>query len=221
MREVDDALEFMKEEFKTRIEACEERQRDFERKQTAMKDQVLRFEKFIQENDAKTKRADKKVQSERKTKEGAEERIRKLHEAQLASNKAKLDLEKRLEKLRQYEIYLEETVHSCGDQYHEITDVLNRHKTLIYNFEELKIIVDKGDKEVEAMRNKLLLLTQETQNSILTRNSDIHRLQKSIEDMRAESFRLSSKKEEIETHSKEKSREYGQVVMSIKNVYNR
>ena len=48
MREVDDALEFMKEEFKTRIEACEERQRDFERKQVAMKDQVLKFEKFIQ-----------------------------------------------------------------------------------------------------------------------------------------------------------------------------
>lgn len=38
--EVDDALDFMKEEFSTRMEACDERQREFERKQAKMKDQV-------------------------------------------------------------------------------------------------------------------------------------------------------------------------------------
>ena len=56
MREVDDALDFMKDEFRKRMEACDERQREFEKKQLTMKEQVTRFEKFIQENDAKTDR---------------------------------------------------------------------------------------------------------------------------------------------------------------------
>ena len=70
MREVDDALDFMKDEFRKRMEACDERQREFEKKQLGMKEQVTRFEKFIQENDAKRKRAEKK-RSEEAAKEAA------------------------------------------------------------------------------------------------------------------------------------------------------
>ena len=64
MREVDDALEFMKEEFASRMRACEERQREFERRQNEMKEQVTKFEKFIQENDAKRQRAEMKARAE-------------------------------------------------------------------------------------------------------------------------------------------------------------
>ncbi len=67
MREVDEALELMKEEFKNRMEACEERRMQFELKQAKMREQVLKFEKFIQENDAKRQRAEKKTKEERKT----------------------------------------------------------------------------------------------------------------------------------------------------------
>ncbi len=71
------------------------------------------------------------------------------------------------------------------------------------------------------MRLKLQQLTQETQNSILTRNIDITRLQTQIEDLKAESLRLSVEREELDSHTKEKSRESGQVIMSIKNIYTR
>ena len=67
MREVDEALELMKEEYKNRMEACEERRMQFELKQAKMREQVLKFEKFVQENDAKRQRAEAKAKSERKT----------------------------------------------------------------------------------------------------------------------------------------------------------
>lgn len=66
MREVDEALELMKEEYKNRMEACEERRMQFELKQAKMREQVLKFEKFIQENDAKRQRAEAKAKLERK-----------------------------------------------------------------------------------------------------------------------------------------------------------
>ena len=45
MREVDEALDFMKDEFQTRMETCDQRQRQFEQKQREMKESVYKFEK--------------------------------------------------------------------------------------------------------------------------------------------------------------------------------
>ena len=66
MREVDEALDIMKQEYKRRMDACEERRQIFEGKQAKMREQVLKFEKFIQENDAKRLRAEAKAKQERK-----------------------------------------------------------------------------------------------------------------------------------------------------------
>ena len=48
------------------MEDCEERRLAFETKQAKMREQVLKFEKFIQENDAKRLRAEAKAKSEQK-----------------------------------------------------------------------------------------------------------------------------------------------------------
>jgi hypothetical protein len=66
MREVDEALAKTKRDYITKMNECEERRRAFEEKQAKMREQVLKFEKFIQENDAKRKRADTKEKQERK-----------------------------------------------------------------------------------------------------------------------------------------------------------
>ena len=61
MREVDDALEFMNEEYKARVAECERGQLEFERKQVDMKKMVAQFQQFITENDAKQRRAEIKA----------------------------------------------------------------------------------------------------------------------------------------------------------------
>ena len=50
MREVDEQLELMKDEYKRRMDFCEERRLLFEAKQAKMRDNVIKFEKFIQVN---------------------------------------------------------------------------------------------------------------------------------------------------------------------------
>lgn len=66
MREVDESLKLMKTDYKKRMEDCEERRIQFEQKQAKMRENVLKFEKFIQENDAKRQRAELKAKQERK-----------------------------------------------------------------------------------------------------------------------------------------------------------
>jgi Flp pilus assembly protein TadB len=98
MREVDESLELMKKDYKNRMDVCEERRQQFILKQAKMRDFVLKYEKFIQENDAKRQRAEMKSKSEEKlykekTKEITilEERIQKL---QLEQNELHNDLSK-------------------------------------------------------------------------------------------------------------------------------
>lgn len=66
MREVDETLELMKKDHKKRMDECEERRIQFELKQGKIREQVLKFEKFIQENDAKRLRAEAKAKLEKK-----------------------------------------------------------------------------------------------------------------------------------------------------------
>lgn len=65
MREIDVSFDLMKKDYKKRMDECEERRLLFEVKQAKMGEQVLKFEKFIQENDAKRLRADAKAKHER------------------------------------------------------------------------------------------------------------------------------------------------------------
>lgn len=65
MREVDDAMAAMVEQHRSRLDQCALRAKGFEAKQAEMKDQVARFEKFIQENDDKRARAEAKAKQVR------------------------------------------------------------------------------------------------------------------------------------------------------------
>ena len=193
MREVDDALDFMKEEFAHRMNACEERQRDFQRKQNDMKEQVTKFEKFIQENDAKRSRADMKAKGERKACEKHEVDLKKKLLGLDKDRSVKQEKDSELEKLKKYRYYLESTVEACeDDEYEEIADVLNRFSTLKDANDDLQELVTKGELEMDNLRGELLQLKRETQNQVLVHNSEIHGYQKEVEYLRTEASRLTS-----------------------------
>ena len=221
MHEVDDALDFMKEEYKTRIEACEERQREFERRQSDMKEQVTKFEKFIQENDSKRQRAEMKARQEEKQKHQKDEELRRLQSEHDEAEKERDDLIAQLKTLRKYKEYLERTVeHEDGD-YEELWDLINRHKTLINANRDLMETVRDGDGEMDDLRTELMSLQLDIQTKALSGNSRIHELQVKLEKLRGEVKKHSDDKETKEERVKDVNRETGQVVLAIRNLYHR
>ncbi|KAJ0395468.1 hypothetical protein ATCC90586_001799 [Pythium insidiosum] len=176
MREIDDALEFMKEEFSQRMEACDARQRELERKQQEMKDQVARFEKFIKENDSKRTRAELKAKTEHRLAETNEQRKRQLLQ-QLEKDLRERDaLEKKRDQLLKYRQFLEATVDSSDGEYEEIGDILNRYATLVDTNKDLKNQVRAAEVDTDQLRQKIRQLKVETQNLVLVQNSSIHGL---------------------------------------------
>jgi len=221
MREVDDALDFMKEEFASRMQACEERQREFERKQADMKDQVTKFEKFIQENDAKRQRAEMKAKSETRQCQQNELKISQLRRELHKDEESKKKKNEELERLKKYRMYLDIVVEVSEEEYEEITEVLNRYNTLMHAYHDLQAQVTQGEQKMDVYRGKLLALKRETQNQVLVHNSEIHGHQKDVERLRSDALQLDIQRENLEQKTNDRNRQSGQVVMSIKNLYMR
>jgi HD superfamily phosphohydrolase len=110
MREVDQSLENMKSLHKQRMDACEERRIQFEAKQAKMREQVLRFEKFIQENDAKRQRAESKAKQERKQYEDKLKEINALTAKMKSLEEEQQELLNLLVKNGRYKVFLERIV---------------------------------------------------------------------------------------------------------------
>lgn len=147
MREVDDSLELMKKDYKRRMDECEERRALFESKQAKMREQVLKFEKFIQENDAKRMRAEIKAKQERKIYEDKIKELNLLNEKILKLEVDQKELSNDLGMLLSvvsllcllqfltvknscFKEYLERIVEEGEFGYEEISEILNRHSTL-------------------------------------------------------------------------------------------
>merc|ERR1719440_2183335 len=78
MQEVQQQLDRKKEEFRARMQRCQEKEVELAAKQEAIKEQVRKFDKFLKDNDAKRVRANRKAEEEvklRKQKEREKEEL--------------------------------------------------------------------------------------------------------------------------------------------------
>ncbi|EQC38787.1 hypothetical protein SDRG_03746 [Saprolegnia diclina VS20] len=221
LREVNDALEFMKEEYAQRVESCAERQREFERKQQEMRDQVSKFEKFIKENDSKRTRAELKAKTEHRSSEQNDVRKKQLfaqYEKDVSQREA---LEKKRDQLLKYRTYLDSAVEASEQEYEEIADILNRYATLVDANKDLQVQVQSAESQIDRLRQELRTFKTEMENNILVQNSEIHGHQQHLERIRGETFQLDLDRGRDDRTYNDRSRESGQIILAIKNLYNR
>lgn len=221
MREVDEALELMKDEYKRRMESCEERRTQFEFKQAKMREQVLKFEKFIQENDAKRQRAEAKAKQEKKLFEQKCQEMKFLEDKINELVLSQKELELQLLKKGCYREYLEQFLEAGDGSYEEVSDVLNRYKTLKDANADLMKHVDMLENDVDESRGKFQNLKMETQNQLLVNNSLFQQHQKNLEEKRSNTKSEEEEKNLDEDAAKNVARETSQVVQSIRNVFGR
>lgn len=216
--EVDDALDYTKEQYERRFAACEERQRAFERKQADMKVQVAKFEKFISENDAKKVRAEAKAKTEQQAYRAKCKEMEKLTGVLARVEEERAAAAAELRRLRKYQRFLETTVEASEDAV-EVWDLLNRHQTLRRANADLMGQVTSGEAATERLRSTVAAETGKHTNSVLVRNSDIHASQQKVERLRLGNKAVLGLKEKAESGAKDGVREAGQVTRAIRNLY--
>ncbi len=218
MFEVQEALNSQKEEFSRREDAFRRREDGLRRKDLELQESLIKFNKFLQENESKRNRALKRASEEKKQRELKEKEIEKL-EAQLKHKLREEGMMKEeVEKNLKYQDYLENVVQGMSKFFPEISDILNRHKTLrdanSYLIEKHHADEGANDK----LQKEYISFKKFKENQILNESNEIAEMQLKLEQGVTKTMRVQSDIDKVTMDASEKSLEVGQIISSVGNI---
>ncbi|KAK2169056.1 hypothetical protein LSH36_12g03104 [Paralvinella palmiformis] len=193
MAEVEQALGAQKEEFQMKMESLQQRREELERKEFQLKESLLKFDKFLKENDSKRARAIKKANDERELTKSKDKEISRLKVETELLVKQKEKLQKKMDKNVIYHRYLEKVLESA-EEFHEIREIIARYDTLTTTHE------DKN-------------------NEILGYNNQLSGLQTRLDKAQSEAVKLESWWTHIKNTAAKKTLLLGRVKMATHNLY--
>uniref|UniRef100_A0A383V3C6 DUF4200 domain-containing protein n=1 Tax=Tetradesmus obliquus TaxID=3088 RepID=A0A383V3C6_TETOB len=220
MFELQEALELQKQEFARKEEIFRKREEALKKKDLELQESLIRFSKFLQENDSKRARADKKAADEVKSRQQKEKEIEQLTEVLEQLRDEKEHVHDVLEKYMQYQRYLESVLESA-DEYQEIQDLLLRHATLQATNDDLRAHQQYSAAEAEEIRVALQAFTKQKMDEILNLNNKLSQLKKQLENYEQQAAQQELKKDYSLRVASQRTLEYGQVVLSADNIFNR
>ncbi|KAI8901657.1 hypothetical protein BC833DRAFT_576763 [Globomyces pollinis-pini] len=219
MLEVESGLTKQKEEFSMKMESLSQRREELARKETQLKDSLLKFDKFLQENDAKTLRAHKKSMEERKAKEQKETEIIELKDFLTNLHVKKERQGDAIETNLSFHRYLEGLLEN-SDEFDEVKDITLRYDTLAATNAELLERSRSVQEKTENDHKAFLANSEEKNNIILNYNNQIAKLQAKLEETQLNTAKWQNELDQSLKNASQKSLLLGQVKMATNNLFN-
>jgi Domain of unknown function (DUF4200) len=130
MYEVQKAFEDQKEEFRKKEENFKKREAELREKDILIQDHLIKFSTFLQSHEIRRKKDTELFQAEEeKKKEKSAEVIKgQILKQELLQRAEKI--EEKVDRMKQYEEFLERVKEAHPDEFQELNDILARYKTL-------------------------------------------------------------------------------------------
>ncbi len=224
MFEVQEALDAQKEEFARREDAFRRREEALRKKDLELQESLIKFNKFLQENESKRNRAIKRAADEKKQRELKEVEITKLKQQYFEKMEEEEAMQEQVSKNIKYQQFLTdvvEYVQGTSDDFPEIIDLLNRHKTLKDANNDLTRRQVEHDIENEEKRQVFAQFTKERANEVLNKNNEIATLQKYLESCSVGTIAMQTEVDTSIRNMSDKILELGQMLASIENLLER
>ncbi|XP_076364153.1 coiled-coil domain-containing protein 42 homolog isoform X2 [Tachypleus tridentatus] len=216
--EVEDLLKQNKEEFKIKAKELEEKKKELNERENKLKDSFKKFDKFLEENDAKSAKALKKAEEEKESQKQKQKEIEKLKEDLALIQAKQKRLEENVAKYKIFNNFLEATVKS-SEEFEEICDVISWYETLIETYQDLMNREQKYEDRIEEERNKMIKYTEEKQNEILQYNNKLAELQTRFDKAQNEAIKWESRWAHIKNTAAMKTLLLGQIRMATYNLF--
>ncbi|KAH7291965.1 hypothetical protein KP509_29G044200 [Ceratopteris richardii] len=220
MFQVQEALENKKIEFAKKEEALKKREDDLRLKDRELQESLIGFSKFLQENNTKRIRAEKKSLDEARIQQEKEVEIRDLEANLEELQKEKATAKLTLERMMAYQKYLEHVL-DVTQQYHEINDLLLRHSTLSSNCDDLTKHIEECTDDVEKIRADLQAYRKASHDEILSLENDIRAAKLTHEKKKKETAEIQQRLDSILEVAASKTLTHGQVCMAAENLFSR
>ncbi|KAJ1461298.1 hypothetical protein M885DRAFT_507204 [Pelagophyceae sp. CCMP2097] len=221
MFEVQEALDAQKEEYLRHEDAFRRREEALRKKDVELQDSLIKFNKFLQENESKRKRAVTRAADERKQREQKEGEIGRLQaQRELKIQDAKL-LEKDLQRNKVCQEFLTDVCAHLAEDYHEIQDLLNRHKTLRGANDDLSRRQKNHEDLSEEKKDDFSKYVKERANEMLNANNEVASLRDKLEATESTTYRLQGDVDSAIRGLSDKTLELCQVLAAVDNLLER
>ena len=130
LADVEDALEAQKEDFRLRMESLKQRRAELERKEYQLQENLLKFDRFLKENDARRERAERKADEENTVAAEREQEIDSLRKRLRTLKETKERQKEIISRYTKFEDFLKHVLTKSGE-FQEISELIDRHATLI------------------------------------------------------------------------------------------
>ena len=221
MFEVQETLDAQKEEFARREEAFRRREEGLRQKDLELQDSLIRFNKFLQENESKHSRAVKRAAEEARQRKIKEAEILDLQQQLVEAQEEQRRLQLKVQRNQKYERYLVDVQERNTDEFGEVSELKNRYTTLKSAYNEGRTTQRITEERNESERAEFLEFTKTATNEILNFNNQIASKQKQLE--------IAEKNAQQAQYAWEKSIEgaarqtlmTGKVLMAVENLLQR
>eukprot|EP00948_MAST-09A_sp_MAST-9A-sp1_P000897 g897.t1 len=221
MFEVQETLDCQKEEFQRREEAFRRREEGLRLKDLELQESLIRFNKFLQENESKRARAEKRAKEEAHNRKLKEEEIKDLKETYEEAVRKKERLQQKRDQNMKYQYFLEMVQETHSEEYGEIVELLNRYKTLNNANADLIAGQIQNEKKTELKRVDFAEYKKSAQNKLLNLNNQFARYQKDLEKAESRAVNAADKWENAVRGFSQETLEVGKILMAVENLLQR
>lgn len=218
MSEVEQALTAQKEEFQMKMESLQQRREELERKEYQLKESLLKFDKFLKENDSKRARALKKASEERDMKRGKDREINRLRDDTGSLAKVRDKMQKKLAKYVAFQQYLDKVLEKA-EEFQEIREIIARYDTLTVTHQDLFEREAKNQEKYEQEKARLMKFTEEKNNEVLNYNNQLAQLQTELERTQSIAVKWESQWTHIKNTAATKTLLLGRIKMATHNLF--
>ncbi|XP_056914144.1 coiled-coil domain-containing protein 42 homolog [Takifugu flavidus] len=222
--QVDEQLSRKRDEFTSRMEDLANKRSELKLKQQQNRETVMKFEKFVADNEAKRNRALKKYEA------AQEENISKQSEIEELTEELKLlkirqqVLKEKIGKYKIYEDYLLKTLDYFPSSYLDhgsqpsVMSIIRRHEALSVTNRELRKRLGHAEEEVEQGSQQLQSMKREHNVKKLMGIKELSELQSELDSLKEENKQMEDKLLMQHGLSRDKVEEVGRLLMGINNL---
>jgi chromosome segregation ATPase len=221
MFEVQEALNSQKDEFNRREDAYRRREDGLRRKDLELQESLIKFNKFLQENESKRYRAQRRAADEQKQQHIKDIEIRKLEQQLSEKLLEESDLKDEVEKNLQYQDFLENMCQTMSKYFPEISDILGRYKTLKEANQQLLEQKQRDDEDMDARTKEFSAFRKDKENQILNQNNEIAELQMQMEETIAVTTKVKNNIDKEKTEKSTREVTLGSILSSSSNILDR
>ncbi|KAF4658605.1 Coiled-coil domain containing 42 [Perkinsus chesapeaki] len=220
MYEVDDALEAQKSKYAAEEETFRNKEDQLRAKDLQLQHQLIKFNKFLQDNEGKRRRAEVRAGEESAQIREKENEIDEIERQLRESHRLHRELQLEVNKNGCYEAFLE-LVRDTSDEYNDIQDILTRYHSLEEANEDLREAQSVLDVQAEDVRGKLQSYNKQKAMEILGATNRAASLQSQLEDAEKLAVKLDEQVNEVSQQDAGLRLDFGQIVASVENLFNR